>query len=349
MAEHAGVSVRTVSNVVNNYVYVSAEMRERVQASLAELQYKMDYVARGLRSGRTGMVALVVPHLEEPYFAELAQAVIRSAASRGLIVLIESVGNDEELETSIMRGALSTVADGVLLSATAATMQDAPDVPLVLLGEHTPTYHGDHVGIDNVSAARVVTRHLIAQGSRRIAPLGVGGTATAGLRYQGFREELQASGIRPVQRLVIPAAGWSPQSGYDAVCRFLRKQRGPRPDAIFAFNDSLAFGALRALREHGIAVPGEVAVAGIDNLQQSAFVDPPLTSLAPNLEALADVALTALVDQIEGKKGRGDYRRKVTPFELRVRASTDRPSDAVAGRPPTAARLSDRSRDWTAS
>jgi DNA-binding LacI/PurR family transcriptional regulator len=323
VAEHAGVSIRTVSNVVNNYVYVSPDMRERVQASLDELGYKMDYVARGLRSGRTGMVALVVPQLAEPYFAALAQAVMRAAARRGLVVLIETTDNDAETEKRIMKGALSTVADGVLLSATSATIEGPADVPLVLLGEHTATRHGDHVGIDNVAAARTVVRHLLSQGYRRIAPLGVNASDTAVLRQRGFEEELRASGVRPIQRLILSTADWSPAGGYEAVSRLLRAE-GSLPHAIFAFNDSLALGALHALRVHGVEVPGQVAIAGIDDLELSAYLDPPLTSLAPDLDEIAESALSALVLQIEGEAGRRKYRRKLTSFELKVRESTMR-------------------------
>lgn len=329
VAEHAGVSVRTVSNVVNDYVYVSAEMRERVQASLDFLGYKMDYVARGLRSGRTGMIALVLPQLAEPYFAELAQAVIRAAARRGLVVLIETTDSDAETEKRIMKGALSTVADGVLLSAGAATMTDAPDVPLVLLGEHAATRHGDHVGIDNVAAARTVVRHLLSEGFRRVAPLGVNDSDTAVLRLQGFHEELRSWGIRPIRRLELATADWSPRGGYEAMNRLLSADQPALPRAIFAFNDSLALGALRALRANSIAVPGQVAVAGIDDLVQSAFVDPPLTSLAPDLDDIAENALSALASQIDGKPGR-KYHRKLTSFELKIRESTVGPIAAAA-------------------
>lgn len=343
VAEHAGVSVRTVSNVVNDYVYVSAEMRERVQASLDHLGYKMDYVARGLRSGRTGMIALVVPQLAEPYFAELAQAVIRAAGRRGLVVLIETTDGDADTERRIMKGALATVADGVLLSASAATIKDAPDVPLVLLGEHAATRHGDHVGIDNVAAARIVVRHLISQGYRRIAAVGVNDTDTAVLRLRGFREELQAWGIRPTKRLELDTADWSPRGGYQAVDRLLRASRLALPRALFAFNDSLAIGALRALREHGLRVPEQVAVAGIDDLEQSAFVDPPLTSLSPDLDEIAESALGALALQIDGKARSKKYRRKLTSFELKVRESTVGPDRRLA-RPPDAASPSADSR-----
>jgi DNA-binding LacI/PurR family transcriptional regulator len=322
VADHAGVSVRTVSNVVNNYVYVSSEMRERVQASLDHLGYKMDYVARGLRSGRTGMVALVVPQLAEPYFAELAQAVIRAAAHRGLSVLIEATEDNAETEKGIMKGALATVADGVLLSASRATIEDPPDVPLVLLGEHTATPYGDHVGIDNVAAARIVVRHLLSQGRRSVAALGDHDSDTSVLRLRGFHEELGAWGIQAVPRFELATSDWSPRGGYEAVARLLDTDSEALPEAVFAFNDSLALGTLRVLREHGIAVPGQVAVAGIDDLEQSAFVDPPLTSLAPDLDDIAESALSALTLQIEGKSGRNEYRRKLTSFELKIREST---------------------------
>jgi LacI family repressor for deo operon, udp, cdd, tsx, nupC, and nupG len=322
VAEHAGVSVRTVSNVVNNYVYVSPEMRERVQASLDQLEYKMDYVARGLRSGRTGMVALVIPQLAEPYFAQLAQAVIRAAAHRGLSVLIEATEDDAETEKRIMKGALATVADGVLLSASQATIEDPPDVPLVLLGEHTATPYGDHVGIDNVAASRTVVRHLLSQGCRVLAALGVNDSDTAVLRLRGFHEELDAWGIGAAPRLELATSDWSPRGGYEAVARLLSADRRALPEAVFAFNDSLAFGTLRVLRENGVDVPGQVAVAGIDDLVQSAFMDPPLTSLAPDLGEIAESALSALTLQIEGKSGRREYRRKLTSFELKVREST---------------------------
>ncbi|UQX89184.1 LacI family transcriptional regulator [Jatrophihabitans telluris] len=324
VAEHAGVSVRTVSNVVNDYVYVKEDTRQRVQASLDELGYQMDYVARGLRSGRTNMIALVVPQLAEPYFAQVAQAIIRAAARRHLSVLIETTEDDPDIERRVMKGALSTVADGVLLSASSASMEEPPDVPLVLLGEHAATRHGDHVGIDNVAAARTVVRHLLGEGYRRVALLGLGGSATAALRFEGARQELSEWGIKPSRRLELPTDDWSPSGGYDAVNTLLDKRVGALPDAVFAFNDSLAIGAMRALREHGVVVPTQVAVAGIDDLEQSAYLDPPLTSLAPDLEDIAECALAALELQIEGKVGRKRYRRKFTAFELKVRGSTQR-------------------------
>ncbi len=104
--------------------------------------------------------------------------------------------------------------------------------------------------------------------------------------------------------------------------QLLGADKPPLPQAVFAFNDSLAIGTLRVLRENRIEVPGQVAVAGIDNLAQSAFIDPSLTSLAPDLDEIAESALTALTRQIDGESGRDEYRRKLTSFELKVREST---------------------------
>jgi len=221
-----------------------------------------------------------------------------------------------------MKGALATVADGVLLSASQATIEDPPDVPLVLLGEHTATPYGDHVGIDNVAAARTVVRHLLSQGRERLAALGVNNSDTAVLRLRGFHEELDAWGIGSASRLELATGDWSPRGGYEAVDRLLSADRRALPQAVFAFNDSLALGSLRVLRENRIQVPGQVAVAGIDDLAQSAFVDPPLTSLAPDLDEIAESALSALTLQIEGRSGRHEYRRKLTSFELKVRESS---------------------------
>ncbi len=324
VADHAGVSIRTVSNVVNDYPYVSDEMRQKVQASLDELGYSMNPVAKGLRSGRTGMIALVVPQLVEPYFAQLAQAVIRAAADRGLVVLVETT-EDPRMQTEIMRGALSSIADGVLLSATSATMGDHPDVPLVLLGEHRPTRYGDYVGLDNVAAARTVVRHLLEQGCRRIAPLGVNDSATAHQRHKAFRAELRKWKVSPDDELTVRTSDWSPVGGHAALRELLDRQISP-PDAVFAFNDSLAYGAMRALRESGLDVPRDVAVAGMDDLIESAFTNPSLTSLAPDIDALAETAVSLLLDQIERKEGKTEFERVQTPFELRVRDSTNRTS-----------------------
>ena len=177
VAERAGVSVRTVSNVVSGYVHVSAATRARVQQALDDLGYEMNVAARSLRSGRTGLVALALPNLHTPYFAELAQAVVRAAARRHRTVLIEITGGVRERELKVVTGGRTHLTDGVLLSPQSLTsqpdLQRRSNVPLVLLGEHELEVDVDHVGIDNVAAARTAVGHLLDLGRRRVVALGV--------------------------------------------------------------------------------------------------------------------------------------------------------------------------------
>lgn len=305
VAEHAGVSVRTVSNVVSGYTHVSPETRARVQRSLDELGYRMDFLARGLRSGRTGFVALAVPFLAEPYFAELAQAVIRAAARRGITVLVEATAGDSDAERRILDGGLTNVADGVLLSALTVPASDVAakgaGFPLVMLGEHSVGDQFPRVGIDNVAAARTAVEHLLAQGCRRIVALGRNGSENGRQRTEGYRQALSAARVRRVNWLVVPVDDWTREQGYEAV-RELLVGDGPLPDGVFAFNDALAVGALRALDASGVRVPEDVAVVGIDDIQESAYTHPPLTSVAPDLDAIAERALALLEEQI-GRTG----------------------------------------------
>jgi DNA-binding LacI/PurR family transcriptional regulator len=327
VAEHAGVSVRTVSNVVSGYTHVSPDTRARVQRSLDELGYRMDYLARGLRSGRTGFVALAVPFLAEPYFAELAQAVIRAAARRGITVLVESTGGDAEVERRILSGGLTNVADGVLLSALTAPSDAAagaaPDFPLVLLGEHGVGDRFPRVGIDNVAAARTAVEHLLAQGCRRIVALGRNGSENGQQRTEGYRQALTAARVRRVNWLVVPVDDWTRKQGYDAVRQLLDGDDGPLPDAVFAFNDALAIGALRALDASGVRVPQDVAVASVDDVQEAAYTHPPLTSIAPDLDVIAERALTLLDEQAKRDgAGPAGSPQEPTPFRLVVRESS---------------------------
>src|SRR4051794_15235865 len=158
VADRAGVSARTVSNVVNGFQHVSPGTRRRVQAALDELGYEMNAAARSLKSGRTGMIALVVSELHSPYFSELADAVVRAADRRDLTVLIEVTEGLRERELKVLAGGRKHLTDGALLSAVALTdepgLQLRRDFPLVLLGESRLGDKLDHVGIDNVAAVQ---------------------------------------------------------------------------------------------------------------------------------------------------------------------------------------------------
>lgn len=305
VAEHAGVSIKTVSNVVRGASNVSDATRERVLRSISELGYRPHASARHLRTGRSGIIALAVPELSAPYFAELAAAVIVEAKQRGCTVLIEDTGGDPAEELRIASGLSEQLIDGVLLSPLrldqAALAARPRRVPLVLLGERDYDVPADHVLIDSVAAAREATAHLVGLGHRRIAAIGAQkGTAfaTAHQRMLGYQEALYRAGIPFDPDLAVEVAAYGRADGAAAMHALLELER--RPDAVFCFNDLLAAGAVRAAADRGLSVPGDLAVVGFDDIEQARYSVPALSSVAPDKPELARLAVEALLRRIDG-------------------------------------------------
>jgi DNA-binding LacI/PurR family transcriptional regulator len=329
VAALAGVSIKTVSNVVNGQK-VLPDTLARVQQAIDELGYRPNLSARSLRQGRTGVIALAVPELTAPYFAELARSVITAADARGWTVLVDETDGSRARELLVLEGIRSPLIDGAIFNPLALGRDDEatrnPAVPLVLIGERLFPGAVDHVAIDNVAAARAAVDHLVERGRRRIAAVGVQSAPageTARLRLDGWRAGMEAAGLAPSADLQVPAARWHRDEGYDAVRRVLAA--GPRPDALFCFNDLLAVGALRALREAGLDVPGDVAVVGIDDIDESAFTSPTLTTVAPDKTGIARASVDLLAQRIEdrvaGRSG-GERHDDVASFSLVVRQSS---------------------------
>jgi DNA-binding LacI/PurR family transcriptional regulator len=324
VAELAGVSVKTVSNVVNGHSYVKAENRRRVEEALAATGYRPNLGARNLRRGRTGFIALVVPELSIPYFGELAGLVITAAGGHDWNVLIEQTQGTRDRERAALASLGPHMIDGAILSPQALESEDfaglASGVPLVLLGEHAVDVPVDHVAIDNVLAARTAVGHLAGIGRRRIAAIGDNPRrGTAALRMRGYRMALEEAGLPCRAELVVPATEYHRADGAAAM-RHLLDLPEP-PDSVFCFNDLLAIGALRAIAERGLRVPEDIAIVGFDNTEESAYSTPSLTTIAPDKSAIAQTA----VDLIRRRAGNGEPFEPQdiqTPFALEVREST---------------------------
>ncbi len=331
VAELAGVSIKTVSNVVNGYQFVSAQTRERVQTAIEKTGYRPNLGARNLRKGRTGFIALAVPELDNPYFAELTGLVITAAHRHDWTVLIEQTHGLRDRELAVVTSARSQRIDAAILSPLAVGPEDlrraARDTPLVLLGERPVGGRAgrpaiDHVAVDNVAAARAAVEHLIGLGRRRIAAIGdqPGRDAgTASLRMAGYREAMQAAGLSVDPSLVIPAAAYSRAEGASAMNLLL--ELNEPPDAVFCFNDLLAVGALRTAGIRGLAVPRELAVVGFDDIQEGAYGVPALTTIAPDKKAITDTAVD-LAFTAQTRVGKPVPQDVTAPFELRVRETT---------------------------
>jgi DNA-binding LacI/PurR family transcriptional regulator len=327
VAERAGVSVRTVSNVANDFVHVAPDTRRRVQQAIDELGYRPNLPARQLRRGRTETISLVVPDIASPYFSELASLTVPLAEERGWTVHIDQTGGLADRERRMTAGPVGRSVDGVICSPWAVAPEELSRLaagPLVLLGERAAPGALDHVAIDNIRASEAATDHLVALGRRSVAAIGAQPhlhNDTARLRLEGFRTALLRSGRDPQQARVEPVRLMHRPDGAAAMTRLLD---GPQPvDAVFCFTDELALGALRTLHERGLRVPDDVAVVGFDDIEDGRFSTPALTTISPDKVGIARLALDCLTRRI-ADPGAPD-QDLVAGHRLVVRESTGRP------------------------
>jgi len=325
VARIAGVSIKTVSNVINDYPHIRPATKQRVEDAIAELGYTPNLTARNLRSGRTGAIALALPDLGLAYFAELAASVIAAAEASGVSVLVEQTGADPARERELLRSPRLKLTDGLIFSPLGLGQEDAAALqvpyPMVLLGERIFDGPTDHVTMRNVEAARAATAYLIASGRRRIAVVGAHEgevVGSAALRLQGYREALEEAGIGFDEDLIGYTTFWHRANGALTMRDLLA--RGVEFDAVFGLNDTLALGAMRVLQEAGRRVPDDVAVIGFDDLDEAEYSIPSLTTVDPGREWIAKTAVDALLERISGELDQAP-RLLLADFRIRERES----------------------------
>ena len=323
VAKIAGVSIKTVSNVIHEYPHVRPETQRRVLEAITKVNYRPNLNARNLRTGRTGVIGLIIPTLRNPYFAELAEAVIDVADQHGISVLIEqsNLRDGDQPE----RAAKAQLVDGVLFSSLGPGREDAGLYAQVAsgTGRRDANLPADHVTMRNTDAVRAATAHLIERGCTRIAALGtrpgdVSGTAS--LRLLGYQQALVAAGIPLDPSLLRTAETWTRFHGAAATQALLAD--GVRFDGIVSFNDSLALGAIRVLGQAGIRIPEDVCVIGFDDLDESRYSLPALTTISPGREQIATLAVEMLLERIGARDVVIAPRDFTVPFTLILREST---------------------------
>ncbi|WP_457100775.1 LacI family DNA-binding transcriptional regulator [Microbacterium sp. P5_E9] len=301
VARRAGVSRRTVSNVVTDFPYVKTEVRERVQRAIVELGYVPNRAAQRLRTGRSGVIALLVPEVGVGYFGEIGNLIIEAAAARGVGTIVAQTRGSRTRELQEIERVLALQPDGLILSPLGLTAEDLESIqtrcPVSLIGEHFLGSADSAVAIDNVSAARELVSHLLSLGRRNIAFLGMTDDAPRfmSLRHDGYVAALQEFGVEP--------AGDIRTDAYEFIDGFTsgtllaeRIRAGAEIDAVFCVTDELAIGVIRALHDAGLHVPGDVAVAGFDDIAEGRYSTPRLTTVSPDKEQIARRALAVLLD-----------------------------------------------------
>ena len=333
VAKRAGVSIKTVSNVLRGVSSKASEATAaRIYQAIEELNYRPNLAARRLRTGRSDVIALAVPDLRNPYFAELSAAMITAARAAGFTLLIEETGGDADIELSAAEGLHDPMIEGVILSPlaidSARLASRSHRLPLVLLGERD--YSGgedDHVLFDNVEASYRITGHLLEQGYRRIAVIGRQDDpphATAVKRLSGYQAALREAGVRYQKQLApaVPGAPYGKAMGAAAARGLLRLPK--RPDAVYCFADVLALGTIRAAHECGLRAPDDFGLAGFDGIDEGRFSVPTLTTIAVDFTDMANLAVTALVERMRSNTAIPD-RELHCRYELIVGESSQPP------------------------
>jgi LacI family transcriptional regulator len=306
VAQLAGVSATTVSHALNGRRPVSAETRRRIMEAIAELGYRPNVMARGLRAGRSLTIGLVIPDITNPFYPVLARGVQDVLGPAGYDEIITNTNGARDLERAALDKMISRQVDGVAFAVFHTHADDLQPVidaqiPVVRLGGRAAQTGVDLVHSDDEGGAREAVNHLIHNGYRRIAFIcGPAAQGPAAERVAGYRAALAEAGIGPQQNMVVHT-DFSRAGGAHGVEKLIRQRK--RPDAVLCANDMMAIGALDAARERGLRVPDDLAVMGFDDIEAATLVTPQLTTIANPAREIGMACARLLLDRINGVAG----------------------------------------------
>lgn len=323
VAEKAGVSIATVSKVINNTGRISEKTRKKVQEIMEQLHYEPSMVASALTSKRTGTIGLLVPDIANPFFAEVARSFEDYAQKLGFgLVICSTDGNDEKakLYLSLL---MRKQVDGLIITTH---IEDADlldqlmqrQIPIVLFSIDIPLLSVNAVSVDDYKGGLLATNYLLSLGHKRIAVIAEElSRGSSSYRIQGYKEAMTKAGAKVMESNIISTKA-TVENGKTAAQQLLKKKG--RPTAIFACNDLLAIGAMEAARKLEIKIPEELSIIGFDNTILAGIANPSLTSVSQPIKEMANQAMTVLVEEIE--HGQSSKQRVFMLPELVIRNST---------------------------
>ncbi|MCJ2187643.1 LacI family DNA-binding transcriptional regulator [Novosphingobium beihaiensis] len=326
IARRAGVSVATVSRTFSHPDKVQAKTRERVNRAVAELGYSPNALARGLRQMRSRTVIVIVPWIQNPFFAGIIQGVENVAHDNGFKVLLGETQERQERLDYYAAMVSSRIADGLILLGSLLPAEisqrleggGGQPMPLVLACERFAELTCPHVAIDNERAACEAVHHLIGQGCRRIATVsGPSGNTLSEDRTAGYRRALAEAGL-PCPDGYILEGDFSVESGYRMMEAVLKLD--PRPDGIFFANDEMAIGGLRAIGKAGLSVPGDFAVIGFDDIRFAEYVTPPLSTIRQPTGEIGETAMRLMLEHLNATPA--EVSQVILDHQLVVRESS---------------------------
>ncbi|MGB7338284.1 MAG: LacI family DNA-binding transcriptional regulator [Phototrophicaceae bacterium] len=325
IAELAGVSKATVSRVLNHYPHISAEVHERVMTVVNETGYQRNQVARMLASDRSHMIGLVIPSgaqaiFTDPYFPVLTRGITLAAKSSHLTLALFLCESEQEGVETIRSILANGLLDGIIITADYKNNTFESDLlnnemPYVFIGRPQQVENVSYIDSDNFAGGFTATEYLITQGYQRIAIIGSSKNTSGDDRYQGYCAALEKHGI-VYDASLVTHGDYSMDSGTRCMIELLSAQ----PDAVFVTSDTMALGAIRALREQNILVPDQIAIVGHDDLPPAIQADPQLTTIRQQIATVGELAVETLLQIIENPER--PLRQLSLPVELIVRAST---------------------------
>jgi LacI family transcriptional regulator len=324
VAKQAGVAPITVSRVINDSGYVSEKTRARVEAAIADLGYVPNVLARSLRSRRTNTLALILSDISNPFWTTVSRGVEDAASDADFNVIFCNTDESEVEQEKYLRVLLQKQVDGIVLvpaSSVLAPIQfvQSQDTPIVVLDRLIPNAQVDTVRCDSEGGAHRLIRLLLSLGHRRIAVLsGPQEVSTAEDRVAGYLRALSEAGL-DIDPALICYGQYSLESGYAMTQQMLTVT--PRPSGLFAGNNFIAIGALRALRDAGLQVPEDVAMVGFDDLPEDLVVDPSLTVAAQPAYEMGRRATELLLARVSGEAS-AECQDVVLPIEIIIRSSS---------------------------
>jgi LacI family transcriptional regulator len=324
VAKLAGVAPITASRVISNSGYASDEVRQRVNQAVDQLGYVPNFLARSLRSKRTRTLALVLTDITNPFWTTVARGVEDAASEEGYHVIFCNTDESASKQESYLEAMIQKQVDGILL-VPARSKEDPikflhqQNVQVVLLDRRLPDIEADVVRCDSTGGAYQLVQLLLKLGHRRIAILsGPSGVSSADDRVAGYQHALQEAGLETEDRLIIYGE-FSLESGYQMTHDLLAMT--PRPTALFASNNFIAIGALKALHDAGVTVPEEMSVVGFDDLPAAIGVEPFLTVAFQPAYEMGRRATKRLLECLDGQVTDG-IQEIVLPVSIIERKST---------------------------
>ena len=307
IARELNVSVITVSKALRGNSDISEATRQRVLTRMKELDYQPNMTARGLATGRSFIVGLIVPDLLNPFFSELAKSLGGALRKQSYGLILASSEDDPEVEKAEIRMMFARGVDALLIASCQEMLEGFMSVhnqgtPFVLLDRPFPHLRASFVGTDDFSGGKLATEHLIQLGRTRLAYIGSPDLSPAADRFRGFRYALRDNDIELREDLILSSPN-KEKSGDNAGYELMRKllKRKPRPNGVFCHNDIVAIGAMKATLDAGLSIPGDIAFVGFDNVKYSKYLQIPLTSVDQSTQQLGETAAQLALDLLAKK------------------------------------------------